>query len=112
MAKYHTGELTDRVKIFRQVKTADGQGGFTRANVLQYTLWALVIVKGGAEVFKNDKIDATALYTFVVRAIKSLVVQDDDIIEWKGVQYNIRAVRIKSSRKLFMEIDAEKGVAQ
>ena len=61
------------------------------------------IVKGGAEVFRYEKVEATAIYTFVVRANKSLVVQDDDFIEWNSVNFNIRAVRKKSLRKLFME---------
>lgn len=112
MAKFRPGELDQRIEIIRQVRTDDGRGGHTRAEVVQYTLWAHVITKGGVEVFKYEKIDAVAVYTFVVRNSKSLVINVTDFIKWDGVQYNIRSPLKKSPRKMYLEIDAERGVAQ
>mgnify|MGYP000715970185 CR=1 FL=1 len=112
MAKYRPGELDQRIEIIRQVRTDDGRGGHNRTEVVQYTLWALVIVKGGAEVFKYEKVDAVAVYTFVVRNTKSLVINDTDFIKWDGVKYNIRSPLKKSPRKMYLEIEAERGIAQ
>ena len=112
MFKYRPGELDQRIKIFRQVKTDDGQGGFDRSDVLQHTLWAKIIVKGGTEVFKFEKVEGTATYIFVVRQSPSLVIQQDDIIEWQGIKFNIRSPLQMSQRKMYLEIEAEKGVAQ
>ena len=112
MFHYRPGELDQRIEIFRQVKTDDGQGGQDVNEVLQYTLWAKVIVKGGTEVVKYEKVEAVATYIFVVRQSKSLVIQDDDIIKWDGVKFNIRSPLQRSPRRMYLEIEAEKGVAQ
>lgn len=110
MATYRPGELDQRIQILRQVKTPDGQGGFTRVPTLVYTLWALVRFRTGSEVFKNEKVDAPVINVFVVRQAKSLVIEDTDIIRWEGDEYNIRPMS-KGKRKMYLEIEAEKGVA-
>jgi len=112
VATYQIGELDQRIEIFRQVKSDDGQGGFITSDVLQHTLWAHVITKGGGEVFKFEKVEATAVFTFVIRFNSQLGIQEDDFIRWEGVDYNIRAILKKSGRRLYLEIDAERGVAQ
>ena len=112
MPPYKPGELDQRIEIYRQVKTADGRGGFDRVEVLQYTLWAKVKPRQGNEVFKYEKVDSVAVYTFVVRQTPSLVIQDDDIIKWQGTKYNIRAPLAKNPRHLYLDIEAERGVAQ
>ena len=112
MANYRIGELDQEVEIYRPTKTQDGKGGFISSDVLLYTLDCFVMEKGGGEVFKYEKVEATANYRFVIRNNEDLGILETDIIKWDGDQYNIRAIPKKGSRKLYLEIDAERGVAQ
>ena len=112
MVNARVGELDQRIEIIRQVRNPDGRGGHLRTPVVVFKLWALVIQKTGTEIFKYEKLDAVAVYTFVVRNAPSLVIEDTDFIKWDGVDYNIRAPLPKNSRKMYLEISAERGVAQ
>lgn len=112
MATYRIGELDQEIEIFRPVETKDGKGGFNTSEVLIHTLDAHVMEKGGGEVFKFEKVEAVASYRFVVRNNDELGILETDIIKWDGDKYNIRFIPKKGLRKLYLEIDAERGVAQ
>ena len=112
MPPYKPGELDQRIKIFRQVKTDDGEGGFTRVPTLIYTLWAKVKPQGGNEIFKFEKVEGPTIYTFTIRQSESVVILLTDYIEWNGVKHNIRPPLDKNTRHLYRDIKTEREVAQ
>lgn len=107
---YRVGELDQRITLQRQVLTSDGQGGATKTWSDLATVWALARARSGAEVAKMGRVEATALYLFVIRYKAGLLASDR--IVWGSKNYNIRAINENSARRLFLEIDAEVGVAQ
>lgn len=106
---YHTGELTERVTFKREVRVDDGMGGSRSEWQDIATRWALVRPMSGRERLAADKVEASANYLIVVRA--PLDVQEADIAIWQGQQLNIRFVKRRGTRALFLEIEAEMGVA-
>lgn len=106
---YHTGELTERVIFRREVRVDDGMGGSELEWADIATRWALVRPLTGRERLAADKVEASANYLIVVRA--PCDVQEDDIAVWNGRQLNIRSVKRRGSRALFLELEAEMGVA-
>ncbi|NIQ01588.1 MAG: head-tail adaptor protein [Nitrospinaceae bacterium] len=111
MAKFRIGELDQEIQIYRWVRTPDGQGGFTRSATLQHTLMAKLMSKGGGENFRFEKVEAVATFTFVIRNL-GLDIREDDYILFNGEQYNIRNILNKNTRDLYLQIEAERGVAQ
>ena len=111
MINYQLGELDQAIDIYRWTQTPDGQGGFTKSGVLQHGLMAHVRHKGGGEQFKFEKVEAIAITTFVIHNL-GLDIREDDYILWDSVQYNIRSMVKTGDRDIFLEIDAERGVAQ
>jgi head-tail adaptor len=57
-----------------------------------------------------DRVNASAMYLFVIRYRTD--VEESDRILWKGEFYNIRYIAQGTGRALYLEIDAERGVAQ
>lgn len=108
--KWAPGELDQRVTISRETLAADGIGGATVTLATVATVWAKVVAKSGRERMAADRLDAEAGYLFVIRWRSD--VREADRITWGGVDYNIRAIRQDGGRKLYLEIDAERGVAQ
>lgn len=107
---YDVGELDQRVTVKRQTLTSDGMGGSTTVDATVATLWAHARPKRGRELGAHDKVEAPALYTFVVRYRDDLL--ERDRITWNGQDYNIRAILTRGGRKMFLEIEAERGVTQ
>jgi len=107
---YRVDELDQRITFQRQTLTSDGQGGATKSWATLATVWALARARSGTEVAKMARVEATALYLFVVRYRADL--RESDRIVWGGVNFNIRAINGNSARRLYLEIDAERGVAQ
>lgn len=112
MARYQVGELSERIQVVRLNKTEDGQGGFEVDELLIHTLWALVRYKGGNEVFNHESVEAKATTIFVVRNSSGVGIEETDLIRWRGEDFNIRVVLGRGPRRKFLEIEAEKGVAQ
>lgn len=106
---YHTGELTERVTFRREVRVDDGMGGSRSEWQDIATRWALVRPLTGRERLAADKVEASANYLIVVRA--PCDVREDDIGVWKGRELNIRFVKRRGARALFLELEAEMGVA-
>lgn len=106
---YHTGELTERVTFKREVRVDDGMGGSRSEWQDIATRWALVRPMSGRERLAADKVEANANYLIVVRA--PCDVQENDIAVWKDRELNVRFVKRRGTRALFLEIEAEMGVA-
>jgi SPP1 family predicted phage head-tail adaptor len=108
---YRPGELDKLITIQRGTETDDGMGGKTIAwNAVVSDLWAHVRPRTANEQERFDKLNATAVYLFVIRYRSDLL--ESDRIVWDGVEYNIRSILTKGGRSMYLEIEAERGVAQ
>lgn len=108
--RWNIGELDERITLQREVRTSDGMGGYSTALIDVATVWAKVIARSGRERAYADRLNAEGAYTFVIRVRSDLL--ESDRILWDGSQYNIRAIARQGSRDMYLEIDAERGVAQ
>lgn len=107
---YRLGQLTQRIDFEMDVKTPDGGGGNTNIPTVFASCWAYVREKSAREIVQGQAIAAVASKIFVVR-------WRDDVhaghrIIWRGARYNIRTEPDPNSRELFLEVEAEFGVAQ
>lgn len=110
---YRVGELDQRIAFQKKTETPDGFGGSSvvwadidsLANV-----WAHVRAKSGRERLEADRVEASANYIFIIRNRSDL--SEDMRIVWDGTPYNIRSLLQAKSRAMYLEIDAERGVAQ
>lgn len=107
---YTPGELDQRVTFERLSRTPDGQGGNTDAWAAIATVWAHARPRSGKENTQFERVNGEASYLFVVRYRSDL--KDADRVVWGGVAYNIRLINERGTRRLYLEIDAERGVAQ
>jgi SPP1 family predicted phage head-tail adaptor len=108
---YRAGELDKLITIQRETKTADGMGG----NVAVLTnvatnLWAHVRPMTGSERGIYDAVEASAMYLFVIRTRDDIVASDR--IVWEGYDFNIRAIKGRGARPMYLEIEAQRGVPQ
>ncbi len=107
---YRTGELDQKIKFQREDKTSDGMGGNVVTIVdIANGVWCKVDALSGKESERFDKLNAEELTKFVTRYRTDI--KEDDIIEYLGVQYNIRYIPKRSTRTMYAEFFAERGVA-
>lgn len=107
------GRMDERVTFQRLTATADGAGGTTTAWANFRTdpvAWAEVKTRVGREVMVEGRMTAQSPTTFTVHYRDD--VSELDRILWAGEAYQIRNVIRRGGRKLFLEIDAERGAAQ
>lgn len=107
------GEADQRITFQRFAATADGIGGTTQAwaNLASVpTVWAKVTPRIGNERMEDGRMNASATATFTVRYRSDIT--ELDRLQWRGESWNIRRVMRKSGASLWLEIDAERGVAQ
>ena len=107
------GEADQRITFQRFAATADGIGGTTQAwaNLASVpTVWAKVTPRIGNERMEDGRINASMTATFTVRYRSDIT--ELDRLQWRGESWNIRRVMRKSASSLWLEIDAERGVAQ
>lgn len=106
------GQLYERITFNAETRTSDGAGGTTvgfGAIATDPTVWAAVYAIRSSEADTEGRLNAAGLYKFTIR-------YRDDIDEthqiiWEGEAYNIRNVKRVSSRSMYLEIEAERGVA-
>lgn len=108
---YRPGELDKLINILREVRVDDGLGGETvTTEVVVEDLWAHARPRSAKETEGFDRLNASAVYLFVIRYRDDIL--PTDRIEWEGVQYNIRGILTRGGRDLYLELEAERGVAQ
>lgn len=106
------GALDQRIKIKREALVDTDMGGQELSVNTIATVWASVSPRGGTERNRFDRLDAEASYIFVIRNTRNLDVRESDRIEWRGTDYNIRFIADPGGRPIYLEISADKGVAQ
>ena len=110
MPRFRPGELDQLIAIEEQVLTPNGSGGNSVAWQTKGDIWALVRPLSGKEVTDYERVNAEARYLFVVRYPADIT--DSDRIIWEGTAFNIRVRKAPKGRDLYMQIEAERGVAQ
>ena len=107
---YRTGELDQRVKVMRKQEVSDGYGGITVSWIESGDYWSHVRPMAGREIEDFDRLQGTASYLFVFR--NGIDLQDDDRLDWYGEQFNVRVRKQPKGRAMYVEVEAERGVAQ
>ena len=101
------GELNQRITIERKTRTPDGGGGYTETWTETAEVWALVRPMSGQERSHAQQAQTRANYLIVVRS--GLDVLETDRIVWQGYRLNIRFIKRRGPRPLYLEIEAEMG---
>lgn len=104
------GKLDQRITIERQTLTSDGMGGQTVAWNALTTTWAQVEPLAGNENGYGQQVQASNMVRFTIRYREDL--QMTDRVSWAGDYYNLRALPPPSTRRMYRDIEAERGVAQ
>lgn len=103
--------MDQRITLQSKTLAADGIGGqpATWANLTTTpSVWAHVIAKSGREMFEEGRVNATNTFIFTIRNRSDL---DETMrIVWAGSNYNIRSILRMGGRKLYLQIEAERGV--
>lgn len=107
---YMVGELDQRVQFKSIITTKDSGGGSSKTFVDNFSCWAKVKSKSGNELNQTDQIQATGKYQFVIRWRNDF--DETNQIVWDGEVYNISFISNMGGRKLYLVVDAERGVAQ
>ena len=107
---FRVGELDQPVKALRETLTPDAMGGNTVSLVELFERWAHVRPQTGREFTDFDRVNASARYLFVFRYDPAFDLEERDVLEWGGERYNIRAIKKPKTRKLYIEVEAERGV--
>lgn len=107
---YSPGELDQVVTFKQEIDTPDGLGGNTVALTDYLTCRAHIRVRGGSERDFSDRLNAEATYLVVIRYRTGLT--ESMRMVWNGEEYNIRLLPRTGGRPLYLEIEAERGVAQ
>ena len=106
------GSLDQLVTLQAVSLVSDGMGGSTEtwANfATDPTVWASVRPMSARESMADDRVSATAETMFTIR--NRTDVDERHRILWDAEPYNIRSVRRRGGRELYLEIVAERGVA-
>ena len=107
---YRIGELSKRVRFEREVRQDDGIGGYSKTWKKAFNCWAHVRPLRGGEREAADRVYADALYLCVIRFRRD--VDERMRFVWDGVPYNIRSVKNSGYSEQYLEMEAERGVAQ
>ena len=112
MAVHRVGELDQRINITRETRAADGMGGGTISLDILVGAYAKVRAKKGNEREIANQLEAPAGYVFTIRNRSDITIRENDRIDWDGIQYNIKFIANEGKRALFLDINADRGVAQ
>lgn len=105
---YHPGELRSLIRLDKPSRTPDGAGGFSRAWVKHAACFARVRPLTGRERLATDRVEATAGYHITIRARADL--DETMTIVWGERRHNIRFIKARDPRSLYLEIETEQGV--
>lgn len=108
---YRIGQFVEQITVKRESRTSDGMGGDTISLVdVAADIWAYVRPRTAKEIDAHDRVEAPAMYLFVIYNRNDI--REDDRILWNGQTFNIRGILFKGVQSMFLEINAERGVTQ
>jgi SPP1 family predicted phage head-tail adaptor len=106
---YRPGELNERITLQSKVYIPDGLGGGSLSLEPVATVWAAVRPASGGETENSERVEATTKYKFILRYRTDLTAAQ--VVLWRGIDYNVRAILDRGPSALYLEIEAERGVA-
>lgn len=104
------GDLDQPIEFYRPVSVPDGRGGYSYEPQKYDADWAYVSTGSGGETEDHDRKESRNRATFKIRFRDDL--KATDLILFGGVFYNILYLPSIPDRSMYMDIDAERGVAQ
>lgn len=107
---YQPGQLDKQITIERATKTPDDMSGNVTTWSTLDTVFAKVLTRTGRESEQGGQVEADATYVFVIRYRSDLKMADR--IVFNGQAYNIRFIPDEGGRPTYLEITAQRGVAQ
>lgn len=105
--------LKERIRFERVSQATDGIGGVSEtwaALASNPDVYAGVMAMSGNERLENGALNAAGTYRFTIRYRED--VTERDRIVWRSETYNIRTVARHTKADGYLEIVAERGVAQ
>ena len=105
----HLGELTEQVSLRSQTPTDDGAGGATVVWADYATVFAHIRPLSGAEREAAQRTAATGMFLVVIRNRDD--VKENHVVRWGTRDLNVRFVRARGPRDLFLEVECELGAA-
>ena len=96
-----------QIKRKDQLQQADGSLQTTLSTVAD--CFAKAKVQRGSESSQSDQIDARSSCVFIIHTRSDLL--EDDVIVWNSRTYNIRFIHDSGLGAIYMDIEAERGVA-
>lgn len=108
---YSAGMLREPVTFERRALATDNAGGFTEtwAAIPGAPTRAFARAPSGSERYSSDRVEAIGRVKLTVRYFAGL--SERDAVTIRGVRHNIRFINNVEFRDLWLEIDAERGVA-
>jgi SPP1 family predicted phage head-tail adaptor len=101
--------LDKLVTFYRKQQTRQASGELLTTKKKIGRAFARVMPVRGSERNASDQTEATANYIFWVAYRTDLI--EDDVIEWQGVEYNIRFIEDSGQGSIYLALTAERGVA-
>lgn len=107
---FRPGELDQRIELQKPSYSSDGQGGQDKTFAVQDTVWAHVRPLTGNERSHADLLQAEGGYLVVVRMRNDI--DETWRINWldRARLMNIRFLEDTGKRKLYLQIQCERGV--
>jgi SPP1 family predicted phage head-tail adaptor len=106
---YQIGELDQRISLVSKAEAGDGVGGVTTTETVYATVWAHVRPLRGQERKESDRVEASGDYLIAIRNRSD--VNEGHIVRWGSRDLNVRFIRNRGSREIYLELECAVGVA-
>ena len=103
------GDMRQKIRIDMPSRTPDGLGGYSREWVKVATLFATVRPLTGNERNASDRIEAVGGFHVIIRHRRDI--DETHTLVWGDRRHNIRWVKRRGPRDLYVEIETSLGVA-
>jgi len=101
--------LNELVSLYRKEQVQDATGQLVTTRVLIAQAYAKVRPMSGSERSRADQTEAYADYRFYIHYRTD--VQEANIIEWNGDDYNVKFIADNGPKEVYLLIDAQRGGA-
>ncbi len=109
MLHVYAGDLRDKIIIESPSRAPDGIGGYSREWVKVATVYGKVRPLTGTERTTSDRMEATGGYHIIIRHRRDL--KESYTLVWNGRRHNIRWIKERTARDLYIELETEQGAA-
>ena len=105
----HAGELSQRIDIYERKETKGQAGGLIRAWKKKVSVWGKIRPLTARERIASDRVEGVSGYHVLIRTRTD--VDETDSLVWRDRRHNIRSIKERAPRSLYMEVETEVGVA-